>query len=167
MTQMAQEELEDTQAGHKMPLVRYEIQLASGGTTVLYGLDADGAAAGGSYEVTSVRSGMVLNSAAVQLGEYGTVRELAESELYHWADAGNFSTIQYTRPIRLGGTRYAVHLRLDNGTVGMEHLVVYTDTGGGVARVDRLWRAIADIWTDHGSAAFDRAAACLVSEQTL
>lgn len=158
--------MEDAQAEQTIPLVRYEIQLASGGTTVLYGLDAD-EAAGGLCEVTSVRSGMVLNSAAVQLGEYGTVRELAESELYHWADAGKFSTIQYTRPIRLGGTRYAAHLRLDNGTVGMEHLVVYTDTGGGVARVDRLWRAIADIWTDHGSAAFDRAAACLVSEQTL
>ena len=50
--------------------------------------------------------------------------------------------------------------------VGMEQLVVYTDLGG-VARVDRLWRAIPDVQTEESSPAFDRTAAYLISDQTL
>ncbi len=94
------------------------------------------------------------------------MRELAESELYHWADASEFDRIQYTQPLQISEKRFAVHLLLDNAAVGMEQLVVYTDTGG-VARVDRLWRSIPDVQAEEGSPAFDRTAAYLISDQTL
>ena len=113
-----------------VPLVRRDVELASGGTAALYALDTGEEPSTGTDELTSVSAELVLNSAAVQLGAYGTVRELAESELYHWADASEFDLIQYTQPLQINETRYAVHLRLENDKVGMEQLVVYTDLGG-------------------------------------
>ena len=171
-TQMEQTDLEEwngaeTETVRDMPLVRQEVELASGGTAALYALDTGEEPAAGTDELTSISTELVLNSTAVQLGEYGTVRELAESELYHWADASEFDMIQYTHPMQISDTRYAVHLRLENDKVGMEQLVCYTDLGNGVARVDRLWRSITDLQTDEGSPVFDEAAAYLISDQTL
>ena len=156
----------EMEAVRDMPLVRQEVGLASGGTAVLYALDTGEEPAAGTDGLTSVSTELVLNSAAVQLGEYGTVRDLAESELYHWANASEFSMIQYTQPMQISDTRYAVHLRLENDRIGMEQLVVYTDLGG-VARVDRLWRSITDVQADEGSPAFDETADYLISDQTL
>ena len=48
------------------------------------------------------------------------------------------------------GAAHPKPLRLENDKVGMEQLVVYTDLGG-VARVDRLWRAIPDIQAEESS----------------
>ena len=149
-----------------VPLVRRDVELASGGTAALYALDTGEEPSTGTDELTSVSAELVLNSAAIHLGEYGTVRELAESELYHWADASEFDRIQYTQPLQISEKRFAVHLLLDNAAVGMEQLVVYTDLGG-VARVDRLWRSIPDVQAEEGSPAFDRTAAYLISDQTL
>ena len=171
-TQMEQTELEgwngaEAETVRDMPMVRQEVELASGGTAALYALDTGEEPAAGTDELTSVSTELVLNSTAVQMGEYGTVRELAESELYHWADASEFDYIQYTQPMQISETRYAVHLRLENDKVGMEQLVCYTGLGSGVARVDRLWRSITDLQADEGSFAFDEAAAYLISDQTL
>ena len=171
-TQMEQTDLgecggAEMEAVRDMPLVRQEVGLASGGTAVLYALDTGEEPAAGTDGLTSVSTELVLNSTAVQLGEYGTVWDLAESELYHWADASEFSMIQYTQPMQISDTRYAVHLRLENDKVGMEQLVCYTDLGSSVARVDRLWRSITDLQTDEGSPVFDEAAAYLISDQTL
>ena len=171
-TQMEQTELEEwngaeAETVRDMPLVRQDVELASGGTAALYALETGEEPTAGTDELTSVSPELVLNSCAVQLGEYGTVRELAESELYHWADASEFDFIQYTQPVRLSDARYTVHLRLENDKVGMEQLVCYTDHGDGVARVDRLWRAVTDIHADDGSPSFDETAAYLISEQTL
>lgn len=160
------EEESDAKAGMAAPPVARPVQLAAGGVAVLYALDTGGAPAAGADEITSVSGALVLNSAAVQLGEYGTVRELTESELYRWADAGKFDSIAYTQPLPVGEGRYTIHLRLQNARVGMEQMVVFTDLGGGVARVDRLWRTIADVRSDAGLPAFDRAAQYLLSEQT-
>lgn len=115
-TQMEQTDLEEwdgaeTETVRDMPMVRQEVELASGGTAVLYALDTGEEPAAGTDELTSVSTELVLNSTAIQLGEYGTVRELAESELYHWADASEFDYIQYTHPMQISDTRYAVHLR--------------------------------------------------------
>lgn len=170
-TQMEQTDLgecggAEMEAVRDMPLVRQEVGLASGGTAVLYALDTGEEPAAGTDGLTSVSTELVLNSAAVQLGEYGTVRDLAESELYHWANASEFSMIQYTQPMQISDTRYAVHLRLENDRIGMEQMVVYTDLSG-VARVDRLWRSITDVQADEGSPAFDETADYLISDQTL
>ena len=171
-TEMEQTDLEEwdgaeAETVRDMPMVRQEVELASGGTAALYALDTGEEPAAGTDELTSVSTELVLNSTAIQLGEYGTVRELAESELYHWADASEFDYIQYTHPMQISDTRYAVHLRLENDKVGMEQLVCYTDLGSSVARVDRLWRSITDLLTDEGSPVFDEAAAYLISDQTL
>ena len=170
-TQMEQTGLEgwddaENETVQDVPLVRRDVELASGGTAALYALDTGEEPSTGTDELTSVSAELVLNSAAVQLGAYGTVRELAESELYHWADASEFDLIQYTQPLQINETRYAVHLRLANDKVGMEQLVVYTDLGG-VARVDRLWRSIPDMQAEESSPAFDRTAAYLISDQAL
>lgn len=45
-------------------------------------------------------------------------------------------------------------------------LVCYTDLGNGVARVDRLWRALVDVQTDEGSEVFDQTAAALIASET-
>ena len=170
-TQMEQTNLEEwnnaqTEKVLEVPLVRRDVERAAGGTIPLYALDTGEEPATGTDQLTSVSAALVLNSSAVWLGEYGAVRDLAESELYHWADASEFDLIQYTQPLQINETRYAVHLRLENDKVGMEQLVVYTDLGG-VARVDRLWRSIPDMQAEESSPAFDRTAAYLISNQAL
>ena len=150
----------------EVPLVRRDVALASGGSAALYALDTGEEPTTGTDQLTSVSAELVLNSSAVQLGEYGTVRELAESELYHWSDASEFDRIQYTQPMQLSETRYVVHLMLGNDAVGMEQMVCYTDLGNGIARVDRLWRALVDVQRDEGSETFDQTAAVLISSET-
>lgn len=93
--------------------------------------------------LTSMGAGVVLSSTAVRLGEHGTVHELAEGELFRWAYASEFDALRFTHPIALSAERCMVHLRLTNARVGMEQLVFYTALGGGLARVDRLWRTFA------------------------
>lgn len=102
---------------------------------------------------------MVLESGAVRLGEHGTVRELAEGELFRWAYARGFDELRFTHPIALGAGQCMVHLRLANARVGMEQIVFYTALGGGLARVDRLWRTFTD--RDERPKIFDAAAAAL------
>ena len=168
MEQTNLEEWNDAQTEEVLDalLVRRDVELTSGGSATLYALDTGEEPAARTDELTSVSTELVLNSLAVKLGEYGTVRELAESELYHWADASEFDRIQYTQPMQLSEKRFVIHLLLGNDTVGMEQLVCYTDLGNGVARVDRLWRSITDLQADEGSHAFDDAAAYLISDQT-
>ena len=161
------EQVENAETGRReLPAAR-EVQLITGETVVLYALDTGEMPLADTNQITSVRAGLVLNSTAVRLGEHGTVRELAESELYHWTDANEFDRFQYTRPVRINNRRYAVHLRVENTKVGMEQVVVYTDTGAGTARVDRLWRAIPDIRIDQGSSMLEMTAAYLLSEETM
>lgn len=171
-TQIAQTDLEEWENAESktegaLPLARHEVELAAGGTAALYALDTGEEPSAGTDEITSVSAELALNSAAVQLGEYGTVRELAESELYRWTDRDEFDYIRYTQPKQLSDTRCAVQLRLENSKVGMEQLVCYTDLGGGIARIDRLWRTITDPLADTGSPVFDETAACLLSSDTL
>ena len=111
-TQMEQTGLEgwddaENETVQDVPLVRRDVELASGGTAALYALDTGEEPSAGTDELTSVSAELVLNSAAIQLGEYGTVRELAESELYHWADASEFDRIQYTQPLQISEKRAA------------------------------------------------------------
>ena len=105
-TQMEQTNLEEwnnaqTEKVLEMPLVRRDVERAAGGTIPLYALDTGEEPAAGTDQITSVSAALVLNSSAVWLGEYGAVRDLAESELYHWADASDFDHIQYTQPMQL------------------------------------------------------------------
>ncbi len=112
--------------------------------------------------LTSMGAGMVLSSTAVRLGEHGTVHELAEGELFRWAYASEFDALRFTHPIALSAERCMVHLRLTNARVGMEQIVFYTALGGGLARVDRLWRTFAG--KGEASPAFDAAAAALAAK---
>lgn len=168
---MKQTDLEEWNDGQteevlEVPLVRRDVELASGGSAALYALDTGEEPTAGTDQITSVSTELVLNSAAVQLGEYGTVRDLAESELYHWSAANEFERIQYTQPMQLSEKRFVVHLLLDNDAVGMEQMVCYTDLGNGIARVDRLWRAMVEVRTDKGSEVFDHTAAALIASET-
>ena len=97
----------------------------------------------------------------MRLGEHGTVHELAEGELFRWAYASEFDALRFTHPIALSAERCMVHLRLTNARVGMEQLVFYTALGGGLARVDRLWRTFAG--KEEASPAFDTVAAALAA----
>lgn len=101
--------------------------------------------------LTSMGAGVVLSSTAVRLGE-----------LFRWAYASEFDALRFTHPIALSAERCMVHLRLTNARVGMEQLVFYTALGGGLARVDRLWRTFAG--KEEASPAFDTVAAALAAK---
>lgn len=167
MKEIRMEEWNDAQDTLATPPVIQQVQLSTGGTATLYALDTGEEPTAGTNEITSVKDEMVLNSSATVLGEHGTVLEFAESELYRWADAAEFSAVQYTQPLKISDKRYLVYLRMDNQMIGMEQYVVYTDLGDGIARIDRLWRAIPDIVADAGSEAIDRVAAYLASDETM
>jgi len=149
------------------PPFKQEVQLQAGNTASLYTFDEDAGPSACTDEVISVKGNMVLESSLVLLGEYGTIRDLAESELYHWAHAAEFNTARYTHPIKLGDRRYRVWLRLDNLKVGMEQCVVYTCLGNRLARVDRLWRTITEQQDDKSLTAFSGIANWLASDETL
>ena len=97
----------------------------------------------------------------LDIGEHGTVHELAEGELFRWAYIRGFDELRFTHPIALSAGQCMVHLRLTNARVGMEQLVFYTALGGGLARVDRLWRTFAG--KEERSQSFDAAAAALMA----
>jgi len=148
-------------------ILKHEVHLTTGIEAALYTLGETSDPAVHTNEAISVHRGMALWSALVLLGEYGTVRELAESELYHWAHATGFSSARYTRPVRLNDRRYRIWLRLDNRIVGMEQSIVYTGLGNGLARVDRLWRTISNLKKDVRPQIFSDMAEYLASDETL
>lgn len=82
---------------------------------------------------------LVLSSTAVHLGEHGSIHDLAESEIYRWANVRGYVALHRTQPIYLSENRCMMHLRLTGVRLGMEQVVVYTRLSGGMARVDRLW----------------------------
>lgn len=166
MKSINMEEWNDAQDTLAVPPIIHEVQLSTGGTAPLYALSGEKPTAG-TDEITSVNDELVLNSSATVLGEHGTVLEFAESELYHWADANEFSAVRYTEPIKINDKRYLVYLQLNNQMVGMEQYVIYTDLGRSVARIDRLWRSIPDIVADGGSELLARIAAYLASDKTM
>lgn len=92
--------------------------------------------------MTSVDRGLVLTSTAVHLGEHGSIHDLAESEIYRWANVRGYIALHRTQPIRLSDTRCIMHLHLIGVRLGMEQLVVYTRLPSGIARVDRLWHPL-------------------------
>lgn len=143
------------------PVALRRITMQEGGEAALC-VFASGEAEREGDSLTSVGAGMVLSSTAVRLGEHGTVHELAEGELFRWAYASEFDALRFTHPIALSAERCMVHLRLTNARVGMEQIVFYTALGGGLARVDRLWRTFAG--KGEASPAFDAAAAALAAK---
>ncbi len=149
------------------PPFKQEVQLQTGSTASLYTFYKDAGPPACTDEIISVKGNMVLESSLVLLGEYGTIRELAESELYHWAHAAEFNTARYTHPVKLGDRRYRVWLRMDNMRVGMEQCVVYTCLSNRLARVDRLWRTIPERQNDKSLTEFSRIADWLASDETL
>ena len=126
-------------------------------------LGADDTPLTGSAEVTSVDHGLVLTSAAVQLGEHGSIYDLAESEIYRWANVRGYAALHRTQPIRLSDTRCIMHLHLIGVRLGMEQLVVYTRLPGGTARIDRLWRPVSDAENTASAAVFAATAAALTA----
>ena len=137
------------------------VSLRQGGEAALCVLDTGDAPERERDSLTSVGEGMVLDSEAVRLGEHGTVHELAEGELFRWAYIRGFDELRFTHPIALSAGQCMVHLRLTNARVGMEQIVFYTALGGGLARVDRLWRTFAG--KEERSQSFDAAAAALMA----
>lgn len=79
----------------------------------------------------------MLSSTAVHLGEHGSIHDLAESEIYRWANVRGYVALHRTQPIYLSENRCMMHLRLTGVRLGMEQVVVYTRLSGGMARVDR------------------------------
>ena len=137
------------------------VRLRQGGEAALCVLDTGDAPERERDSLTSMGAGVVLSSTAVRLGEHGTVHELAEGELFRWAYIRGFDELRFTHPIALSAGQCMVHLRLTTARVGMEQLVFYTALGGGLARVDRLWRTFAG--KEERSQSFDAAAAALMA----
>ena len=69
---------------------------------------------------------LVLSSTAVHLGEHGSIHDLAESEIYRWANVRGYVALHRTQPIYLSENRCMMHLRLTGVRLGMEQVVVYT-----------------------------------------
>ena len=107
-------------------------------------LGADERPLTGHDEVTSVDRSLVLSSTAVHLGEHGSIHDLAESEIYRWANVRGYVALHRTQPIYLSENRCMMHLRLTGVRLGMEQVVVYTRLSGGMARVDRLWHPLSE-----------------------
>ena len=75
----------------------------------------------------------MLSSTAVHLGEHGSIHDLAESEIYRWANVRGYVALHRTQPIYLSENRCMMHLRLTGVRLGMEQVVVYTRLSGGMA----------------------------------
>ena len=104
---------------------------------------------------------LVLSSTAVHLGEHGSIHDLAESEIYRWANVRGYVALHRTQPIYLSENRCMMHLRLTGVRLGMEQVVVYTRLSGGMARVDRLWHPLSERENDPSAAVFAATAAAL------
>ena len=74
----------------------------------------------------------MLSSTAVHLGEHGSIHDLAESEIYRWANVRGYVALHRTQPIYLSENRCMMHLRLTGVRLGMEQVVVYTRLSGGM-----------------------------------
>ena len=88
---------------------------------------------------------LVLSSTAVHLGEHGSIHDLAESEIYRWANVRGYVALHRTQPIYLSENRCMMHLRL---------------TG---VRVDRLWHPLSEQENDPSAAVFAATAAALTA----
>lgn len=106
---------------------------------------------------------LVLSSTAVHLGEHGSIHDLAESEIYRWANVHGYVALHRTQPIYLSENRCMMHLRLTGVRLGMEQVVVYTRLSGGMARVDRLWHPLSEQENDPSTAVFAATAAALTA----
>ena len=106
---------------------------------------------------------LVLSSTAVHLGEHGSIHDLAESEIYRWANVRGYVALHRTQPIYLSENRCMMHLRLTGVRLGMEQVVVYTRLSGGMARVDRLWHPLSERENDPSAAVFAATAAALTA----
>lgn len=126
-------------------------------------LGADERPLTGHDEVTSVDRSLVLSSTAVHLGEHGSIHDLAESEIYRWANVHGYVALHRTQPIYLSENRCMMHLRLTGVRLGMEQVVVYTRLSGGMARVDRLWHPLSERENDPSAAVFAATAAALTA----
>ena len=60
-------------------------------------LGADERPLTGHDEVTSVDRSLVLSSTAVHLGEHGSIHDLAESEIYRWANVRGYVALHRSR----------------------------------------------------------------------
>ncbi len=147
-------------------ITQQDVDLAAGGTAALHIFDNDSQPVTGQDEITTYTEDLVLNSSGVQLGETGTVLDLAENELHRWNEYGCYSNVKYTQPLEIGAGRYLVNLELSNEGFKLEQAIFFSDLGNGIARIDRLWRTVKDVENDEGSAEFDAAANCLISENT-
>ena len=74
----------------------------------------------------------MLSSTAVHLGEHGSIHDLAESEIYRWANVRGYVALHRTQPIYLSENRCMMHLRLTGVRLGMEQVVVYTRLSCGI-----------------------------------
>ncbi len=149
-----------------VPITTKDVELAVGGNAALHIFEKDSKPALGQDEITTYTGELVLNSSGVQLGESGTVLELAENELHRWNEYGCYNNIQYTQPLEVGEGKYLVNLKFVNEGFKLEQAIFFSDLGNGIARIDRLWRTVEDEENDTGSEAFYAAANYLKSENT-
>ncbi|MFR4415881.1 MAG: hypothetical protein ACLT4C_11960 [Butyricicoccus sp.] len=80
---------------------------------------------------------LVLSSTAVHLGEHGSIHDLAESEIYRWANVRGYVALHRTQPIYLAKNRCMMHLRLTGVRLGMGRGVYPAFRRHGA--YDRLW----------------------------
>jgi len=138
----------------KENLALRDVELASGGIVHLYAFDNETEPLVGTDELTSLSGKLILNSAAVQLGETGTTRELAENELFRWTASSGFDSVAYTQPLEIAAGKYVVSLTLKNEELTTEQVAVFTDIGEGLARIDRVWRTVDGSETEEDNALF-------------
>ena len=105
----------------------------------------------------------MLSSTAVHLGEHGSIHDLAESEIYRWANVRGYVALHRPSPSIFSENRCMMHLRLTGVRLGMEQVVVYTRLSGGMARVDRLWHPLSEQENDPSAAVICRHSRCFNS----
>jgi len=146
-------------------LISKDVEMAAGGTIKLMAVKTESEPVAAADELTSFTEDFVLNSSGTQLGD-GTLLDIVENELYRWTESSGFTNVEYTQPEKISDNRYMVHLVLKSENSTTEQVVVFTGLDDGLARIDRLWRAIktADMTADPN---FDAVASSLISDATL
>jgi len=147
-------------------LTSQELELSAGGIATLYAFQSDSKPLIAANDITSLSGDLILNSSGVQLGEGLSALKLAENELYRWTGSAGFDNMKYTQPLKISEGRYLVCLEFTGPELHSEQIVVFTELGENLARIDRLWHTIDETATENNTE-FDAAANYLISENTL
>ncbi len=105
----------------------------------------------------------MLSSTAVHLGEHGSIHDLAESEIYRWANVRGYVALHRTQPIYLSENRCMMHLRLTGAARHGAGGSLHPAFPAAWRVLDRPWHPLSEQENDPSAAVFAATAAALTA----